>query len=230
MLATDAYALLAGDAISVLIDVRTKAEWAYIGTPDIQTLGKTPLFMEWQNYPSMEVNGQFVGAPRSAIEVRRGLNAALPLVFLCRSGARSRQAAIAMTSRRGGDPAITSQMVSKVRWTVRAAGAALAVGRQAVCPGRRLKAGRARPVSRCRPFFFAVFALEPRPWKCMTNPIRISPAKPAAGLRRWPMRGGAAAIGCALKSETISSIAGLAASPSNRFRLVRPACQFRPVS
>ena len=59
LLATDAYVLLEGDSTSVLIDVRTQAEWAYVGTPDIQALGKTPLFLEWQSYPSMAVDANF---------------------------------------------------------------------------------------------------------------------------------------------------------------------------
>ncbi len=97
MLATDAYALLAGDTMSVLIDVRTRPEWAYVGTPDIQTLGKTPLFMEWQNYPSMEVDGQFAARLEAQLK-SDGVERGAALVFLCRSGARSRQAAIAMTA------------------------------------------------------------------------------------------------------------------------------------
>ena len=70
LLATDAYALLEGDASSVLIDVRTKAEWAYVGAPDIRALGKTPFFLEWQTYPSMEVDTNFVARLGSAVEVR----------------------------------------------------------------------------------------------------------------------------------------------------------------
>ena len=59
LLAIDAYALLERDASAVLIDVRTKAEWAYVGAPDIQALGKTPVFLEWQSYPSMAVDADF---------------------------------------------------------------------------------------------------------------------------------------------------------------------------
>ena len=53
MLSVDAYSLLAGEATSTLIDVRTQAEWAYVGVPDISTLGKAALFLEWQSFPSM---------------------------------------------------------------------------------------------------------------------------------------------------------------------------------
>jgi rhodanese-related sulfurtransferase len=97
LLAIDAYALLGGDSGSILVDVRTQAEWTYVGTPDLQTLGKTPLFLEWQSYPSMVVDGDFAARLEALLQsaaVERGA----PLVFLCRSGARSRNAAIAMTS------------------------------------------------------------------------------------------------------------------------------------
>jgi rhodanese-related sulfurtransferase len=97
ILAVDAHALLKGDSTSVLIDVRTQAEWTYVGTPDIQALGKTPLFLEWQSYPSMAVDANF--APRlEALLDSQGVRHGASLVFLCRSGARSRHAATAMTS------------------------------------------------------------------------------------------------------------------------------------
>ena len=97
LLAVDAYALLEGDSTSVLIDVRTQAEWAYVGTPDVQALGKTPLFLEWQSYPSMAVDANFTGR-LEALLLSRGVERGASLLFLCRSGARSHHAAIAMTS------------------------------------------------------------------------------------------------------------------------------------
>ena len=97
LLAVDAYALLEGDLTSVLIDVRTQAEWAYVGTPDIQALGKTPLFLEWQSYPSMAVDANFTVRLEALLQAG-GVEPGASLVFLCRSGARSRHAAIAMTS------------------------------------------------------------------------------------------------------------------------------------
>jgi rhodanese-related sulfurtransferase len=97
LLAVDAYALLEGDASAVLIDVRTNAEWAYVGTPDIHALGKAPLFLEWQSYPSMAVDADFA-ARLDALLHAKGVERGAPLVFLCRSGARSRNAAIAMTN------------------------------------------------------------------------------------------------------------------------------------
>ena len=96
LLAIDAYGLLASDAASMLIDVRTQAEWAYVGAPDIKTLGKTPFFLEWQSFPSMQVDEQFAARLAAVLE-SAGVEPGAPLVFLCRSGARSRHAAIAMT-------------------------------------------------------------------------------------------------------------------------------------
>jgi rhodanese-related sulfurtransferase len=97
LLAIDSYALLESDSTSVLIDVRTKAEWTYVGTPDIQALGKTPLFLEWQSYPSMEIDANFTARLEAQLK-SAGVQRDAPLLFLCRSGARSRHAAIAMTS------------------------------------------------------------------------------------------------------------------------------------
>jgi rhodanese-related sulfurtransferase len=97
MLSADAYALLAGESTSTLIDVRTQAEWNYVGVPDITTLGKAALFLEWQSFPSMQVDEGFVIRLSSMLETA-GVKRGAPLLFLCRSGARSRHAAIAMTS------------------------------------------------------------------------------------------------------------------------------------
>ena len=60
--ATEAYALLKSRADSVLVDVRTEAEWSYVGVPDLSGLGRDA-----------------------------------PILFLCRSGARSEAAARRMT-------------------------------------------------------------------------------------------------------------------------------------
>jgi rhodanese-related sulfurtransferase len=96
LLATDAYGLLARDAKATLIDVRTQPEWAYVGTPDLRSLGRTALFLEWQSYPSMQVDARFAQRLAAMLE-GAGVNRGASLVFLCRSGARSRAAAIAMT-------------------------------------------------------------------------------------------------------------------------------------
>ena len=44
----DAYALLKEDQKAELVDVRTQAEWTWVGVPDVSGLGKTPIFVEWR--------------------------------------------------------------------------------------------------------------------------------------------------------------------------------------
>ena len=97
LLAPDAFELLAGDPTSTLIDVRTQAEWTYVGAPDLSSLGKAALFLEWQSFPSMQVDGRFAARLSTMLETGE-LKRGAPLLFLCRSGVRSRHAAIAMTA------------------------------------------------------------------------------------------------------------------------------------
>lgn len=83
---------LSSDPTAMLVDVRTEAEWAFVGTPDLAPLNKQPARISWQIYPKMETNGNFVAeVARIATDRDR------PIYFLCRSGGRSRAAAIAMT-------------------------------------------------------------------------------------------------------------------------------------
>jgi rhodanese-related sulfurtransferase len=97
LIPAEAFRLLASAEPSALIDVRTQPEWAYVGTPELTTLGKAPLFLEWQVYPAMKPDPHFVerlGAMLEATGIQRGAS----LLFLCRSGVRSRAAAVAMTA------------------------------------------------------------------------------------------------------------------------------------
>jgi len=92
----EALRVLTSDAKAVMVDVRTEPEWQYVGAPDLSGLQKDILFLSWQVYPSMQVLPDFVG--RLADELRkRGVDEAAPVLFLCRSGVRSKSAAIAMT-------------------------------------------------------------------------------------------------------------------------------------
>jgi rhodanese-related sulfurtransferase len=79
-----------------LIDVRTEAEWAYVGLPDVSPLQRQVLLCEWQSFPDLSLNPAFV-ADASAALAAAGHAKGEPIFFLCRSGARSRSAAIAMT-------------------------------------------------------------------------------------------------------------------------------------
>jgi rhodanese-related sulfurtransferase len=79
-----AWQALADDSQAVLIDVRTQAEWTFVGLPDLTPLGKDVVLIPWQVYPGMQVNDGFVEHLH-----RAGVTPAHKLYFLCRSGARS---------------------------------------------------------------------------------------------------------------------------------------------
>jgi rhodanese-related sulfurtransferase len=95
----EAYAALESDPAAVLVDVRTSAEWSYVGLPDLTGLGKRVLPVEWQRFPDGSVNEGFLDELRDA-----GVTEGAPIYFLCRSGVRSAAAAAAAT-RAGLGPA-----------------------------------------------------------------------------------------------------------------------------
>jgi len=89
----EAWGILSSQNDAVLVDVRTPPEWAFVGVPDLASLGKETVFVPWQLFPSMEQNANF--AEELA---RQGVTAEKTVLFLCRSGQRSKSAAIAMTA------------------------------------------------------------------------------------------------------------------------------------
>ena len=82
---------------AALVDVRTQPEWQFVGVPDLAALGKEAIFREWQTYPAMQVAADFVQGFADELS-GAGADKTSPVIFLCRSGARSRHAAIALTS------------------------------------------------------------------------------------------------------------------------------------
>lgn len=89
-------AALTDNPAAQLIDVRTTAEWAYVGGPDLRAAGREAIRLQWQVFPAMAVDPDFVGTLAAALSARGALEDA-PLYFLCRSGVRSQAAARAMT-------------------------------------------------------------------------------------------------------------------------------------
>lgn len=89
----EAFDALMRDAKAALVDVRTQAEWSFVGLPDLRAADRQPVLVEWQSYPSMARNADF-----AAEVARAGIGKGQPLYFICRSGGRSRAAAIAMTA------------------------------------------------------------------------------------------------------------------------------------
>lgn len=93
----EAWNALASERGAVLVDVRTAAEWNYVGLPDLSPLGGTLQRVEWQSFPSGSVNPDFVGTLDAALKAA-GTPGDAPIFFICRSGARSAAAAAAMTA------------------------------------------------------------------------------------------------------------------------------------
>lgn len=88
-----AWDVLAAQPAAVLVDVRSTAEWTFVGLPDLRDLAKEPVLIPWQNFPGMAANEEFVTALKAQLA-----DPAAPVFFLCRSGGRSRAAAIAVTA------------------------------------------------------------------------------------------------------------------------------------
>ncbi len=85
----DVFETLRSDAGAALVDVRTRPEWAFVGLPDLSSAGKQTWLAEWRSYPDMRPNAAFME------DLARQFDAAPPttLFFICRSGARSMEAA-----------------------------------------------------------------------------------------------------------------------------------------
>jgi rhodanese-related sulfurtransferase len=91
--ARDAFGALAADEDALLVDVRTTAEWNYVGLPDLSGLGKKVVCLEWQRFPDGSLNESFVQQLAAS-----GARPGQAVYFLCRSGVRSRAAAEAATA------------------------------------------------------------------------------------------------------------------------------------
>ena len=88
---------LRNEASSVLIDVRTRAEWAFVGLPDLTEAGKRVMTVEWQTFPDNRVDPAFVERLGGLLDAA-GVAKDSELFFICRSGGRSRMAAEAMAA------------------------------------------------------------------------------------------------------------------------------------
>lgn len=93
----DVWTRLKDDAGSLLIDVRTRAEWAFVGLPDLGELGKGVVTIEWQTFPDNRIDSEFVKRLADHLD-RVGAAKEADLFFICRSGGRSRMAAEAMAA------------------------------------------------------------------------------------------------------------------------------------
>ena len=92
---------LSQDPKAILVDVRTHAEWSYVGIPLLDRPDREVILIEWLSYPDMAVHGDFTERLLTELEGRTVARDSA-IYFLCRSGARSSHAATAMTPRWDG--------------------------------------------------------------------------------------------------------------------------------
>ena len=95
--AREAWELLKSDPAAQLVDVRTAAEWTFVGLPDLSSIGRSVILVEWQSFPAMSRNPQFESAVSEKLKAA-DVSSDTPIAFICRSGGRSQAAAAAMTA------------------------------------------------------------------------------------------------------------------------------------
>uniref|UniRef100_UPI00333E6808 rhodanese-like domain-containing protein n=1 Tax=Castellaniella defragrans TaxID=75697 RepID=UPI00333E6808 len=88
-----AWDALAGNPDAILLDVRTVAEWAFVGNPDLSSINKQVYQNEWAKFPGMVSNPAFVDEFKAS-----GIETHQPVYIICRSGVRSRSAAELLAS------------------------------------------------------------------------------------------------------------------------------------
>ncbi len=89
-----AWDVLAADPDAVLVDVRTQVEWNLIGRPDLSSLDKEPVCLQWVTMQGP--NKQFVAELQAALDERH-VAKHVPVYFMCQSGGRSKIAAMQCT-------------------------------------------------------------------------------------------------------------------------------------
>ena len=88
-----AWEVLAEDPDAALVDVRTQAEWLFVGLPDLDDVDREVIRIEWNTAGGIR-NEAFLDELDDQL-AERGIPRDAPVLFLCRSGARSMAAAVA---------------------------------------------------------------------------------------------------------------------------------------
>lgn len=89
-----AWETLASDRAAVLVDVRTDAEWMFVGRPDLSAVAKETWLLSWKMFPSMQRNPDFF----AALGEKMAAEGVSTVFMMCRSGARSLEAAMSAAS------------------------------------------------------------------------------------------------------------------------------------
>lgn len=88
----EAWSALTSNPQAQIVDVRTQAEWAFSGVPSLDSINKTIKMISWKHYPNYDLNPRFIAQLEGAVPDKT-----TPLYFLCKTGGRSADAAIAAT-------------------------------------------------------------------------------------------------------------------------------------
>ncbi|CAM2741873.1 sulfurtransferase [Mycobacterium intermedium] len=92
----EAWKILTDNPRAVLVDVRTDAEWRFVGVPDLSSLGRDVVYIEW-NTSDGRRNENFLAELKEQVPSGDG-EQERPVLFLCRSGNRSIGAAETATA------------------------------------------------------------------------------------------------------------------------------------
>lgn len=92
----ECFSALQEDSTAQLIDVRTGPEWTFVGCPNLASIGKKVHTIEWQRFPTMQINTEFADVVDAAL-AHVGADKDSKIYCLCRSGVRSISAAEALT-------------------------------------------------------------------------------------------------------------------------------------
>ena len=84
-----AFQALTGTTASTMVDVRTNAERAFTGLPDLRTVDRPLWPIQWVKFPDMAPNASF----REELLEHAGGEVPERLFFICRAGGRSMAAA-----------------------------------------------------------------------------------------------------------------------------------------
>lgn len=90
-----AWARMAADPGALLVDVRTRIELALTGAPDLAALARQAVVAEWMTQQGR--NPAFLPELKKLL-AERGAGPDTSILFLCRSGGRSRMAAGELTA------------------------------------------------------------------------------------------------------------------------------------
>lgn len=84
--------ILSANTTALLIDVRSKVEFDYVGHPS------DAVNVVWKDYPDWQQNPNFVAEVKAALAASGGDDTSRPILAICRSGARSMAAATVLAA------------------------------------------------------------------------------------------------------------------------------------